>query len=128
MKEVVFLGSTLADLRNFPEDVKQEVGFSIYTAQGGGRAINVTPLISYRGASVLEVISNDDGDTFRAVYTTRFGDTIYVLHAFKKKSVRGRATPKKETDLIESRLKLAEQHYLSETKRKTVAQNVRQQT
>lgn len=128
MKAVQFIGSSLDDIREFPDEVKREVGFAIDTAQRGGRAINVTPMIAFKGAGVLEVFANHDGDTFRAVYTVRFGDSVYVLHAFKKKSVRGIATPKKEMDLIEHRLKLAEQHHISETQRKTVRKNGRQQT
>ncbi|WP_457584577.1 type II toxin-antitoxin system RelE/ParE family toxin [Ensifer canadensis] len=128
MKNVVFLGSTLDDVREFPEDVRQEVGFAIYTAQDGGKAINVTPMVGFGGAGVLEVISNHVGDTYRAVYTVKYGETIYVLHAFKKKSVRGIATPKKDLDLIDRRLKQAEQHYLSELQTEKVEKNGRQQT
>jgi phage-related protein len=60
---------------------------------------------------VLEVIARHDGDTFRAVYTVRFGDVVYVLHVFQKKSKRGIATPKKELELIRKRLKLAEEDH-----------------
>lgn len=60
---------------------------------------------------VLEVIARHDGGTFRAVYTVRFGDVVYVLHVFQKKSKRGIATPKKDLDLIRKRLKLAEQDF-----------------
>ena len=63
------------------------------------------------GSNVLEAISRYDGDTFRAVYTVRFSGVIYVLHAVKKKSKRGIATPKPDLDLIRTRLKIAEQHY-----------------
>jgi len=128
VKNVVFLGSTLGDIREFPEDVRQEVGFAIYAAQDGGKAINVTPMVGFGGAGVLEVISNYVGETYRAVYTVKFGETIYVLHAFKKKSVRGIATPKKDLDLIDRRLKQAEQHYLSELQIEKVKKNGRQQT
>jgi phage-related protein len=57
---------------------------------------------------VLEVVSDHRGDTFRAVYTVRLGDRVYVLHAFQKKSKRGIATPRVEIDLVRRRLKLAE--------------------
>jgi phage-related protein len=52
-----------------------------------------------------------DGDAYRAVYTVKFAGVVYVLHAFQKKSKRGRATPQHNIDLINSRLKLAEEHY-----------------
>jgi len=60
---------------------------------------------------VLEVIAGHDGDTFRAVYTVRFGEVVYVLHVFQKKSKRGIATPKKELELIRKRLKIADQDH-----------------
>lgn len=63
------------------------------------------------GPSILEVVDNHDGDTYRAVYTIRFGDVVYVLHAFQKKSKKGIATPKKEVDMIKQRLKDAEDDY-----------------
>lgn len=62
----------------------------------------------FGGGSVLEIVAAHDTDTYRAVYTVRFGDTVYVLHAFQRKSKRGSATPKKELDLITRRLKEAE--------------------
>jgi phage-related protein len=122
------MGSAQNEIRDFPDAVRDEVGFAIYTAQCGGKAINVTPMLGFNGAGVLEVISNFDGDTFRAVYTVRFGEAIYVLHAFKKKSVRGIATPKKELKLIERRLEQARQAHFSQEQRKTVRVNGRQQT
>ena len=60
---------------------------------------------------VLAVVDDEDGDTYRAVYTVRFVGVIYVLHAFQKKSRKGIATPKHEIDVIKARLKLAEAHY-----------------
>jgi len=60
---------------------------------------------------VLEIVASHEGDTYRAVYTVRFHDAIYVLHAFKKKSKRGIATPQKELELIQQRLTAAERDY-----------------
>lgn len=57
---------------------------------------------------MLEIVAPYEGDTYRAVYTVRFRDAIYVLHAFQKKSKRGVATPKKEMDIIARRLAAAE--------------------
>ncbi|MBI4988798.1 MAG: type II toxin-antitoxin system RelE/ParE family toxin [Rhodocyclales bacterium] len=50
------------------------------------------------------------GDAYRAVYTVKFGDTVYVLHCFQKKSSHGIGTPKPDIDLIRERLKAAEAH------------------
>lgn len=128
MKDVVFVGSSLDDIKSFPEDVKREVGFAIYTAQGGGKAINVTPMLGFGGAGVLEVISNCDGDTYRSVYTVKLGDIIYVLHAYMKKSLRGAKTPPKDMRLIRERLKQAEQKHFQDLETEKVTKNGRQQT
>ncbi len=68
-------------------------------------------MLGFGGANVLEVIANCDGDTYRAMYTVRFEEAIYVLHAFQKKSKRGSKTSKKDMDLIKVRLKQAQEHY-----------------
>ena len=60
---------------------------------------------------MLEVVAAHGGDTYRAIYTVRFHDSIYVLHAFQKKSKKGIATPQKEIDLIDTRLAAAERDY-----------------
>lgn len=68
-------------------------------------------LKGFGGRSVLEIVASEEAGTYRAVYTVRFQDAIYVLHAFQKKSKRGIATPRKEIDLIRQRLAAAEQEY-----------------
>lgn len=68
-------------------------------------------LRGFGGGSVLEVVDDFDGDTYRAAYTVRFADFVYVLHAFQKKSKKGRETPKAEMDKIKSRLKDAKADY-----------------
>lgn len=68
-------------------------------------------MVGFGSAKVVEVVVDDDGNTYRAIYTVKFGKAVYVLHAFQKKSKRGIATPKLELDLIKRRLKTAEQHY-----------------
>ncbi len=87
------------------------MGFALYAAQCGDKHVSVKPLKGFRGAGVLEIVEDHDGDTFRAVYTVRFREALYVLHAFQKKSRKGIATPAKEIDLVRSRLKEAEQHH-----------------
>ncbi len=69
------------------------------------------PLHGFGGRSVLEIVASDEAGTYRAIYTVRFQDAIYVLHAFQKKSKRGRATPQREIDLIRQRLAVAEEDY-----------------
>jgi phage-related protein len=65
----------------------------------------------FGGASVLEIVAPFDGDTFRAIYTVRLRGVIYVLHAFQKKSKAGSATPKREIEMIQRRLTIAERDY-----------------
>ena len=94
------------------------MGHALHLAQIGQKAPNAKPLRGYKGAGVLEVVEDHDGDTYRAVYTVRFQGAIYTLHAFQKKSKKGIATPKHELDLIEARLKAAEEDY-EERRRRT---------
>lgn len=114
-KPIRWVGSARSDLQGFPEDVRTDVGFALWTAQQGGRPPQAKPLKGIvSGSTVLEIVERHDGDTYRVVYTVRFADAIYVLHAFQKKSKRGIKTPKHEIDLIRDRLAAAEAHYRGE--------------
>ena len=106
-----FVGSSRDDLSDFPDDVKRCIGLALRTAQKGGKHPDAKPLKGFKGAGVLEIISDFDGNTFRAVYTIRLRDVIYVLHAFQKKSRKGIKTPLNEMEKIKSRLKDAEALY-----------------
>lgn len=57
----------------------------------------------------MEIVKDHRGDTFRGVYTLRYVGAVYVLHAFQKKSKTGRETPRRDMELIQQRLRLAEQ-------------------
>ncbi len=111
VKPVGWIASSLKDLRAFPDEVMDEIGHALYEAQRGGKHEAAKPLKGFKGAGVLEVVENYDGDTYRAVYTVRFAEVIYVLHCFQKKSKSGIATPKQDLDLIQARLKTAEVEY-----------------
>jgi phage-related protein len=104
-----FIGTSRDDLSEFPAEVKYCIGFALRTAQKGGKHPDAKPLKGFKGASVLEIVSDFDGNTFRAVYTVKIKGVIYVLHAFQKKSRKDIATPKAELDKIKRRLKEAEQ-------------------
>jgi phage-related protein len=110
-KPIEWVGSSKEDLRHFPDEVKDEIGYALYQAQLGRTPRSVKPLKGYGGASILEVIESFDGNTYRAVYTVRFIGFIYVLHVFQKKSKHGDATPRTDLALIRKRLRVAEQHY-----------------
>jgi phage-related protein len=107
-KEIIFVASSQEDLRAFPEDVRYVMGFALYEAQRGGKHHAAKPLKGFRGSGVLEIVDDYDGDTYRVVYTLRLEDSIYVLHAFQKKSKKGIATAQHDVDLIAKRLALAE--------------------
>lgn len=102
------MGSSREDLRAFPEDVRRVMGVAINDAQDGGEHPAAKALKGFGGRSVLEVVDDFDGDTYRAVYTVRFAAAVYVLHAFQKKAKKGIATPKHDLDVIRFRLKAAE--------------------
>ena len=108
MKSVIFVGSALADLKSFPPQAQKDIGFALYEAQLGGKSYFAKPLKGFGGAGVLEVVEDFDGDTFRAIYTVKFKDAVYVLHVFQKKSKRGAVTPMRDIDLVRARLKIAE--------------------
>ncbi|MGA7806208.1 type II toxin-antitoxin system RelE/ParE family toxin [Bradyrhizobium sp.] len=107
---LAFVGSSLEDLSGFPDKVKSRIGFALRTAQRGGNHPDAKPLKGFKGAGILEIVSDFDGNTFRAVYTVRIRGVIYVLHAFQKKSKSGIATPKTEIDKIKRRLQEAESY------------------
>jgi phage-related protein len=106
-----WIGSSHKDLKSFPPKVRSDIGYALYAAQNGDTDPAAKPMKAFGGASVLEIVAPFDGDTWRAVYTVRFKGVVYVLHAFQKKSKSGRATPKKEIDLIHHRLAAAEKDY-----------------
>jgi phage-related protein len=111
LKPVRWVGSSRRDLKVFPRQVQREIGQGLYAAQCGEEYPSVKALKGFGGRTVLEIIAPYDGDTFRAAYTVRFGDAIYVLHAFQKKSKKGIATPQKELELVRQRLAAAERNY-----------------
>ncbi|TAN58801.1 MAG: type II toxin-antitoxin system RelE/ParE family toxin, partial [Rhodospirillales bacterium] len=109
MKPLGWIGNSKDDLLAFPQDAIREIGHALFVAQTGGKHACAKPLKGFGSAGILEIVEDLDGDAYRAVYTVRFAEMVYVLHAFQKKSKRGIATPKLEIDRIKARLKLAEE-------------------
>ena len=103
------MGSSKRDLLALPETVVHVFGYALYLAQTGKKHDQAKPLKGFGSAGVLEIIEDWEGNTYRAVYTVRFAERVFVLHIFQKKSKRGVATPKRELDLIRERWKVAEQ-------------------
>ena len=110
-RPVFWMGSSHGDWLDFPDDVQDVMGYALHLAQCGEKAPNAKPLAGFKGASVLEICDDYAGDTYRAIYTVRFSEAVYVLHAFQKKSRKGIATPKSEIELIEQRLRQAKEHH-----------------
>jgi phage-related protein len=128
LKPVLWIGNAKADLSDFPEDVKDAMGFALYVAQQGGKHADAKPLRGFGGAGVLEIVENHSGDTYRAVYTVRLAGRVYVLHAFQKKSKHGIETPKAEINLIKRRLKRAEEEHARWLERRAKAPEGNQRT
>jgi phage-related protein len=109
LKPLIWVGSSRKDLRDFPDLVQDHMGYALYIAQRCGKHRDAKTLSGFGGAGVREVVKDYRGDTFRAVYTVRYAGTVYVLHAFQKKSKTGRETPRRDIELIKQRLREAEQ-------------------
>ena len=109
-RPLFWIGSSKKDLLEMPKPVVREVGVALGVAQHGGAHPSAKPWRG-EGPSVLEIVSNFDGDTFRAVYTVKFRRALYVLHCFQKKSPSGIRTAKTDVDLISKRLKVARGDY-----------------
>lgn len=107
-KPLAFIGSSKKDLMALPLEVRKFFGHTLDFAQRGGQHEAAKVLKGFGGAGVLEVVESDEGGTYRAVYTVRFQEAVFVLHCFQKKSKHGIATPKEDIDLIRERLKVAE--------------------
>nr|WP_293078150.1 type II toxin-antitoxin system RelE/ParE family toxin [Moorena sp. SIO3H5] len=106
LKNLIWVGPSKKELLGFPEDVIDEVGYILYRVQKNKNHPHIKPLKGLNG--VLEIVSDYKTDTYRTVYAVKLGNTIYVLHAFKKKSKTGIKTPKQTMNLIKERLKQAQ--------------------
>ncbi len=109
-KDLVWIGASRKDIRGFPEAVKDDIGFALRQIQRGKKPVCAKPWKGL-GPRVLEIVEDFDGDTYRAVYTVKFDEVVYVLHCFQKKSKQGIETSPRDKDLVAQRLKIAEAHY-----------------
>jgi phage-related protein len=110
-KPVVWVGTSKEELKAFPEVVQKMVGYALWFAQIGSKHPHAKPLRGFGGAGVVEIFEDSEGNAYRAVYTVKFREFVYVLHCFQKKSKRGAETPRANVALIASRLRLAEADY-----------------
>jgi phage-related protein len=109
-KPLYWVGSSLKEITKFPPEVQRSIGFALGAAQYGGKHLSAKPWKG-EGPGVLEVVKDHDGDTYRAIYTVRFANAVYVLHTFQKKSPHGIATSQRDIALVKERLKLAQRDY-----------------
>jgi len=109
-KPVRWVGSSKADLTQLSLDVKHEVGQALWNIQCGDTPMN-TKQLKGKLATVREIIIDEDGETFRIMYTTKLGNFVYVLDVFHKKAEKGIATPQKDVRRVEQRLRDATEHY-----------------
>ena len=107
LRPLEWIGSSKKDLQALPDEVIDVFGYALHLAQAGGKHVQAKPMHGFGSAGVLEVVEDWRGDAYRAVYTVRFEERVFVLHVFQKKSKSGVATPKRDLDLIRQRLKVA---------------------
>lgn len=107
-RPLIWVGSSKKDLCALPAEVRQFFGHALDVAQRGGRHQSAKTMRGFSGAGLLELVEDDAGGTYRAVYTVRYREAVFVLHSFQKKSKCGTATPLEEMDIVRARLKLAE--------------------
>lgn len=103
-----FLPPAERDYRALPRDIQRIFGQALNLAQHGLESVEAKALHGFGGRQVLELKESDEHGTYRAVYTVRIAEAVYVLHAFQKKSRRGIKTAPQDIALIHERLRWAE--------------------
>lgn len=93
-------------VKSFPEEVRRDIGSSLYDVQLGNKPYNAKPFKGV-GRGVFEIVTRFDSDTYRTVYAVQIDAHIYVLHGFQKKSPKGIKTAQKDVELIKQRYKQA---------------------
>ncbi|MDQ6995481.1 MAG: type II toxin-antitoxin system RelE/ParE family toxin [Mariprofundaceae bacterium] len=108
LNNLYWVGSSKKELGSLPSEVIDIFGYALHLAQSGLKHNKAKPLKGLNG--VLEVSEDFKKDTYRAIYSVKFKDAVYVLHCFQKKSKQGIKTPKPNMDMIRERLKMAKTH------------------
>jgi len=108
LKALYWVGSSKRELETLPDEVIDVFGYAFHLAQSGLKHNQAKPLKGFSG--VIEVVEDFKKDTYRAVYTVKLKNAVYVLHCFQKKSKQGIKTPKPNLDMIRERLKSAKTH------------------
>jgi phage-related protein len=118
VRPLLWVASSKRDYREFPPHVQDTLGFEQFLTQTGQHPPSAKPLKGL-GSGTIELVEDFDGNTYRAVYTVRFRQAVYVLHAFKKKSRRGIKTPQSDIELIKRRLRDAEHDHAQRFKKES---------
>lgn len=108
LRKVRWVGDSREQLQKFPSQVRKDIGHALYLVQTRQTPPSSKPMKGLE-SGVFEIVDDYDTNAYRAVYTVKMGRSLYVLHAFQKKSKRGIATPKKEIDQIKRRLRRAKE-------------------
>lgn len=111
LRPLLWVASSKRDFIEMPDDVISDFGHWLLQVQKGKHPKNAKTLSGFGSGNVIELKKDHENGTFRTVYTVRFEEVVVILHAFQKKSKKGKETPKQDIDLINSRLKLAEVMY-----------------
>jgi phage-related protein len=107
--ELHFEGDSLEVLSGFPSAVKSALGFALRQLQIGRAPTCQTRSMSSIGAGVYELKESDERTWYRAIYLSKVGNIIYVLHCFEKDS---RKTDRRDIEVASQRLKLVKQRIL----------------
>jgi phage-related protein len=107
-KTLEWIGSTKRDILKLPKEIREDFGYALYLAECGDKSPHAK-LFSNVGGGVFEIVENFDGNTYRAMYTVRFKEAIYVLHVFQKKSKKGIATPQADVEMVRRRFQIAKE-------------------
>jgi len=101
MKRIVFLGDSLARLRDFPDQARSYAGYQLREVQKGLDPADWKPMKTV-GPGVREIRMKEAAGAFRVIYLATVGDSVVVIHAFQKKTQQ---TPQRDIDLAASRLR-----------------------
>jgi len=93
VRPLFWVASARKDLRALPDQVQDVFGFALYLAQVGEKHLQAKPLKGFHGSGVLEVVEDHMGNAYRAVYTVRLREAVYVLHCFSEEVGPGHVDP-----------------------------------
>lgn len=117
-KPLKWVGSSRKSLAALPEDVQDVFGAALLDVQYGDTPDGARPFGEGLPHEIWKIVEDDDGNTYRAIYTAAFPDVVYVLDAFMKKSTSGIKTPQADKDRVLARFKAAQRDYLAQHRRR----------